>query len=69
MDVSASPIRKRLLSSAVLSLVGIGLMVFGLLLFLNSLGSGGGYLAATLFILGGVLVVVAIAKAIFKAVQ
>jgi hypothetical protein len=69
MDVSASPIRKRLLSSAVLSLVGIGLMVFGLLLFLNSLGSGGGYVAATLFILGGVLVVVAIAKAIFKAVQ
>jgi hypothetical protein len=42
-------------------------MISGTVLFLNSLGLGGGYFPAALVISGAVLVVVAILKSVLKA--
>jgi len=69
MGDTPSLLRKRLMSSALLTLIGIALVIIGGLLFLNSLGSGGGYFAAALIISGVVLVLVAILKSIIKAVR
>ena len=48
---------------------GIALVVIGGLLFLNSLGSGGGHFAAVLAIFGIVLIVGAIVRGIVGAVS
>jgi len=69
MGGTQSSIVKRLTSFAALSVVGVGLVILGGLLFLNSLGSGGGYLPAALILSGVILVFVAIARAIIRAVR
>ena len=61
-------LRNRLVSSTLLTLIGIVLIIGGLL-FLNSLGSGGGYLAAALIISGVVLVLVDVVMGIIKAAR
>ena len=58
---------KRLLGSKALALTGVVLMIVGGLAFLNSLGSGGGYLPSGLVLSGAVLIVVALLKGISKA--
>jgi hypothetical protein len=62
-----SPLVKRLLGSKPLAAMGVIIMIIGGLLFLNSLGSGGGYFPAVLVICGAALLVVAILKSILKA--
>ena len=62
-------LRNRLVSSTLLTLIGIVLLIIGGLLFLNSLGSGGGYLAAALIISGVVLVLVDVVMGIIKAAR
>jgi hypothetical protein len=62
-------IRGRVISATLLSLAGIGLLIVGFLLFLNSLGSGGGYFAAVLMISGVLLIVTAIVRGIIKLVR
>jgi len=64
-----SSIVKRLTSSAALLIVGVGLVILGGLLFLNSLGSGGGYLPAALILSGVIVIFTAIARAIIRAVR
>jgi len=64
-----SIILNRLLSWKVLFLLGIGFIIFAFLLFFNSMGSGGGYLAAALILSGIIIVLVAIVKRIAKPVR
>lgn len=56
-----------LLGSKSLAAIGVVLMITGVTLFLNSLGSGGGYFPAAMVISGAVLVAIAILKGILKA--
>ena len=58
---------KRVLGSKFLALVGVALMIVSVLAFLNSLGRGGGYLSAAMFVCGAVLIVVAIVKVVVRA--
>ena len=57
-------IRKRRVTSKLLAAIGSALMITGGVLFLNSLGSGGGYFSAALVIAGLAFLLVAILKAI-----
>jgi hypothetical protein len=62
-------IRKLRATSKVTAAIGSALIITGGLLFLNSLGSGGGYFSAALIISGAALIVVAIVKAVIKAAR
>lgn len=62
-------IKKRRLSSKLLTAIGIVLVIIGGVAFLNSLGSGGGYLAAVSIICGALLVLAAIVNSIIKAAR
>jgi hypothetical protein len=62
-------IKKRRLSSKLLAAIGIVLVIAGGVAFLNSLGSGGGYLAAVSIICGALLIVAAIVNIIIKAAR
>lgn len=66
MNETHSALSKRLLGSKALALIGAVLMIVGGLTFLNSLGSGGGYLPSALVLSGAVLIVVAVLKGISK---
>ena len=55
---------KRLLGSKALALIGVVLMIVGGVAFLNSLGTGGGYLPSALVLSGAVLIVIALLKGI-----
>ena len=67
MGETPSVLGKRLLGSKALALIGVALMIAGGLVFLNSLGLGGGYFPAFLVFSGLVLVLVALWKRILKA--
>ena len=62
-------IEKRRLSSKLLAAIGIVLVITGFVTFLNSLGSGGGYLAASVIICGALLILSAIVNSIIKAAR
>jgi uncharacterized membrane protein len=62
-------IKKRRLSSKLLAAIGIVLVIAGGVAFLNSLGSGGGYLAAVSIICGALLIVASIVNIIIKAAR
>ena len=62
-------IQKRRFSSKLLAAIGIVLVITGFVAFLNSLGSGGGYLAASAIICGAVLILSAIVNSIIKAAR
>jgi hypothetical protein len=61
--------KKRRLSSTLLAAIGIVLVITGGTAFLNSLGSGGGYLAAVSIICGALLILTAIVNSIIKAAR
>ena len=64
MGETSSALGKRLLGSKALALIGVVLMIVGGVAFLNSLGSGGGYLPSALVLSGAVLIGIALLKAI-----
>ena len=68
MSDTRQPIRKGI-ASKYFAIAGIALVAVGGLLFLNSLGSGGGYFAAVLAIFGIVLIIGAIVRGIVSAVS
>ena len=49
--------------------IGAGLLILGFALFLHSLGSGGGFLAVSLLLIGTTSVVTAIVVAIVRALK
>jgi hypothetical protein len=57
------------LSSKLLAAIGIVWVIIGGVAFLNSLGSGGGYLAAISVICGALLILGAIVNGIVKAAR
>lgn len=57
------------ISSKLLAVIGIVLVIAGGAAFLNSLGSGGGYLVAVLIISGVLLVLVALLRSVIRALR
>lgn len=55
------------ISAKLVAVVGIALFTLGLALFLHSLGSGGGFLAVSLMLIGSVCTVAAIVLAVVRA--
>jgi hypothetical protein len=49
--------------------IGAGLLILGFALFLHSLGSGGGFFAVSLMLIGGTSVVTVIVVAIVRALK
>jgi hypothetical protein len=49
--------------------IGAGLLIIGLALFLHSLGSGGGFFAVSLLLIGAGFVVISIVVAIVRALK
>jgi hypothetical protein len=49
--------------------IGAGLLIVGFALFLHSLGSGGGWFAISLMLIGGISIVTAIVFAVVRAVK
>jgi len=51
------------------AIAGVALVVIGVLAFLNSLGSGGGYFATVLVVCGIVLIIGAVVRGVGSAVS
>ena len=68
MGESPQLVRKGI-PSRYLAITGIALAFIGGLMFLNSLGSGGGYFATGLMFSGVVVVIGAVVRAIINAVS
>ncbi len=58
---------RKLLRPRLLVVIGASLVIAGVIVFLNSLGSGGGYFPAALIASGTFLIVVAIVKRMIRA--
>ena len=69
MSIIPEVVHKRRISSKLLAAIGIVLVIAGGVAFVNSLGSGGGYLAALSIICGALLILGAIVNSIIKAAR
>jgi hypothetical protein len=68
MRETRQAIRKEI-ASKYFAIAGVALVVIGVLAFLNSLGSGGGYFATALVVSGIVLIIGAIVRGVGSAVS
>ena len=65
MSQAPQAVHKRI-PSKYFAIIGVALVIVGGLAFLNSLGSGGGYVETTLVISGIVFIIVAIIRSIIN---
>ena len=69
MGIISQMVHKRRVSSKLLAAIGSVLVIAGGVAFVNSLGSGGGYLATLSIFCGAVLILGAIVNSIIKAAR